>query len=265
MARVLILAFDGLDYDLVVKWKLKNLMQKTYGTYSVSAEKYASPVLWSAFLTGFAPNNFNTKFVERKAPKILKKLAFAESIKKVGRKFFKQKPSSIKGKYKTIFDAVENPLPFNIFTYNELEEQFKLRLKYSLPRTVGDKPKSKKAYKEWIDLTEKTFQNFLQLLENREWNLAMTHLFFTDIIGHLFFWRKYHVALNYAYITANHFAHLATEILNDNDILLIASDHGMEKGEHTNHAFWSLNISTNWKPRDITSFYLKILEWTKRS
>lgn len=32
--RICILAFDGLEYDLVIKWRMKALMQEYYGKYN---------------------------------------------------------------------------------------------------------------------------------------------------------------------------------------------------------------------------------------
>jgi len=34
-------------------------------------------------------------------------------------------------------------------------------------------------------------------------------------------------------------------------------------GKHSEHAFYSLNVRTEWKPKVVTDFYEKILEWDK--
>jgi len=52
----------------------------------------------------------------------------------------------------------------------------------------------------------------------------------------------------------------------EDTIFLIVSDHGMRPmpdgtGHHSCHAFWSLNIDTDWEPKDLTDFYPQIIKW----
>ena len=60
---------------------------------------------------------------------------------------------------------------------------------------------------------------------------------------------------------------MVSSLLPDDVIILIVSDHGMQDsgdgitGNHSRHAFWSLNIKTTWKPNSITDFYSKIINW----
>lgn len=259
--KLCILALDGLEYTLVKQLQLKNLLQATYGTYPVQAEKYATPALWASFLTGISPQKFDIKFVKRNVPTKLANKSFLKPLKPLAKLIFKPSPSFVKGRYKTIFDHTEKPLPFNVFSYNETKEQFKVRWKYSLPKTVGNVRKSLKADLDWRKLTITITESFLSALKAKKWDLAMLHVYYTDIVGHLFYKTK--EPLKNAYRLMDKFCKRLTSTVGDS-ILLIVSDHGMGRGIHTNHGFWSLNIETDWRPRDITDFYPKILEWTRK-
>jgi len=58
-------------------------------------------------------------------------------------------------------------------------------------------------------------------------------------------------------------------IIPPDTIFPVVSDHGMVSSEdgvtgtHSDHAFWSLNINTHWKPKEITDFFHKIIGWLK--
>ena len=73
-SRAFILALDGLEYELVVRWNLRQLMQKTFGKYSIP--KYYmheteegltpyTPIIWVSFLTGKHPKEHNIKSMWR--------------------------------------------------------------------------------------------------------------------------------------------------------------------------------------------------------
>ena len=49
--KVLILGIDCLDYNLVLKWKLKNYRLRRFGYYFVGYDLY-TPIIWAKFLTG---------------------------------------------------------------------------------------------------------------------------------------------------------------------------------------------------------------------
>jgi len=247
--KLIILAFDGLEARLVEKWKL-SLLQVAHGTYPVESDKYATPALWASFITGLHPSTFKVKFVERNVPDILRKLAFIETVKKLGRLVFKPHPPSVKDRYETIFEKVQPSLPYNVFSYNEDPAQFKLRLKYSIPKTIGNYNKCLEACREWMRLTTTLAKEFARLLKSRDWKLAMTHFYFTDIIGHL-----YPPMMRRAYHKADRIARLLKSAVGSEAVILIVSDHGMRRGMHTNYGFYSSNISLNLKPKRITDFY----------
>jgi len=254
--NLLIIAFDGLEATLVEKWNLTNLLQRIHGTYPVESEKYATPALWSAFITGLPPSSFEARFVERNVPEFLRRIAFVEAIKKLGRLVFKPRPFSVKGRYETIFEKVQPSLPYNVFSYNEEPIQFKLRLKYSIPETIGNRDKCLDACREWMTLTTELTDKFVNLLKGGDWRIAMTHFYFTDIIGHL-----HPPMMKKAYLEADSIAQLLRSSVDSETMVLIVSDHGMRRGVHTEYGFYSSNLVLDSKPTDITDFCSLILEW----
>jgi len=53
--KVFILGLDGLEYNFVEKWNLRNLKQREYGKLEVPISKRgwpSSPEVWASFLTG---------------------------------------------------------------------------------------------------------------------------------------------------------------------------------------------------------------------
>jgi hypothetical protein len=256
MRRLLILAVDGLEANLVEGLRLEALLQRYHGRYYVEAEKHATPALWAAFLTGLPPETFSIKFVERNVPESIRRLRFLRFLKPLGRRIFKLHPPTIRRRYETIFDYFLKPLPFNVFSYNEEREQFMLRMKYSLPRTVGDKMKSLRAKREWKELTRSLLDRFSEMLEG-EWDLAMTHIYYTDIIGHLFYDKIEELVESYLMVN-EYVKRISKEV--EPCVILIVSDHGMRRGIHTNHAFWSSNVQLSLTPKKITDFHGLIMD-----
>lgn len=271
--KICIVAIDGLDYNLVKTLNLEYLMQSTFGKYYVDAQRYNTPSLWASFITGLTPDVHRVNmFVERKWG-IHKLKGVVESIKllnlarkftrsKIGYKLFPIKPPSVKGKFKTIFDYAHNPLPYNVFSYNEEIIQFKLRYNFSITKVMEKKYLRKIAVFKWFELTRRLMDNFLKLIKSNIWDLAMTHFYIIDYIGHVMWGAN---AFFKSYYLLNEFIKkLSDSILSDNNtLLIIVSDHGMLKGKHTNYAFYSFNMNIDWKPKDITDFYPKILSWLK--
>ena len=101
---------------------------------------------------------------------------------------------------------------------------------------------------------------------NQEWKLLMAYFRIPDLLGHIYFVKSPLKLMN-CYLELNKLTMQLKEKLSKDTIMLIVSDHGMEAskdgvtGTHSKHAFWSLNIKTEWKPKDITDFYQKIIEW----
>lgn len=105
------------------------------------------------------------------------------------------------------------------------------------------------------------------LRESEEWKLFMAYFDLADLMGHVYI-AKRPLRLMHAYLELDALARNLQAIVPDS-LFLIVSDHGMKvsedgvSGTHTDYAFWSLNVETDWSPSDFTDFYPKILEWVK--
>ena len=271
--NVFILALDGLEYCLVEKYNLKYLKQTVYGKIEVGKEYTAkydvpyTPVVWQSFITGKKPEehgiySFTTygRFWDR-----IRKLPVIRSIKIKAKIAWKIgiKPKAITKnhlRHKTIFDEINPSIAIDVPTYNLVAEDWFLKFKPShateeLIKTIWESYQKRK---------EKTFN----LINHKEWKLFMTYFRISDLLGHLYF-VKHPLKLMNCYLELNQLARQIKDKLRKNTVMLIVSDHGMRAskdgvtGTHSKYAFWSLNIKTDWKPKDITDFYPKILEWAK--
>jgi|GEM_PF-992937 len=279
--RVFILALDALDHRLVMRWRLKNLLQKKWGTFEISKEYFRmkkeesegipfSPKIWTSFITGRKPSEHGVKtwWVYSKPLERIRHLPVISWVKgkrkilrKIGIKMHIISRRDISG-LKTIFDEVKPSIAIYVPAYNDptflhekLEEAFHMGL-------------DKYAKQIWEDHEERKKATLKALNENRDWKLFMTYFRLADLIGHLFYVKK-PLRIMKAYLELNNLAGMLKTHVPPNTIFLIVSDHGMRAssdglmGEHSKYAFWSLNIDTEWTPKDFTDFYPKIIEWTR--
>jgi len=279
--KLAILAFDGLEYDLVERFKLKNIKQRQYGKLSIPEECYTetrdprgekvyepwTPYVWSAFLTGKLPTETGLSKEtlvkwDKSALQLLRTFSMKIGLGRIRNKRkifeklgFKRKHFSLEDhKYPTIFSYTKAPRIINVPTVSkgwgvELEgKDFNEMLGVSWQR--------------FYDIRKET----LKSVEGGGWDLLMAYTRLLDIVGELCFgnFRK----LFKAYNVCNEFVGRVKEHLNDNNtICLVISDHGMERfgntsfGRHSDHAFYSINITTSWKPRTILDFFGQIPDW----
>lgn len=274
--RVFVLGLDGLEYDLVVKWQLRHLMQKTYGKFEIG-EKYFiwkdgiggpySPLVWASFITGEPPSvhgisgfwTYRNRLLDftRKLPFIAKFQGKRRYLSKLGIKPTMEKRQDLK--VKTIFDAVQPSIAIDVVGYNPME-------------TLRRKQFKAKNIDEFMHIAFNNFKRKKEILFsklNSNWKLFMFYVSLTDHAGHC--WTFNRLRKVYQAMDA-----LVTEIKNsiDNCIFLIVSDHGMTEHRgreeygtrlhvHSKYAFYSLNIKTKWQPNIITDFYDTITKWTK--
>ena len=275
--KVFILALDALEYNLVTKWDMENLKQTTYGKFKLSPEYFHeeenvpyTPIVWASFITGKKPSEHRIKSIFTYG-KLLEKLRWFKPIKAIKgkRKILWKlgiKPRTVNRgdlNLSTIFDKVKPSIAFQVPTYNESTE-LNLILRVFL---------QEKSIKEFIQKTWEIFhlkrrQLFEILDKQKDWKLFMAYFKVADLLGHVYL-KKNPKKLKEVYFILDTLTEEIKEKMPNNILFLIVSDHGMQIGDdpvfasHSNHAFWSLNIKTNWKPKDITDFYPKIIEWTK--
>ena len=273
--RVFILALDGLEYNLVIQWKLRSIMQKTYGKLHISPNYYHkdenvpyTPIIWASFITGIPPERHGIKsiFTYGKFLDKIRNMPVIRSIKGKRQIFWRLglKPRVVNKKdlgKETLFERITPSVAVDVPAYNEPSE-VNLRLANAI---------MKKGVKHYVNAVWKVYQNRKKRVFEKiheDWKLLMAYFKISDLLGHVYI-AKSPEHLRRVYLELDRLVYELKTKLSDDILFLIVSDHGMQPsddgvtGTHSKHAFWSLNIDTNWRPKDITDFYPKIIEWTK--
>ncbi len=285
--RVFVLALDGLEYKLVKRWRLMNLLQSYHGVFKIQRQyfitgplKWANyriiaspytPIIWTSFLTGKEPRDHGVKELRTyvKIPEVLRYLKVIHRVKKVingvlglglGRLLGILPPFIVDKRdipYPTIFDVVKNSIAVWFICYNEPSWIFNMisnTLKSDLakvPKVLGRIYKLRK---------RKVFKNI-----HANWKLFGAYFEIADILGHLYIVKRPLVMLR-VYLELNRLVKGLKSNMPDDTAFIIVSDHGMRPspdkiwGIHSNHAFWSSNVRLPFKPRDHTDFFYLILE-----
>jgi len=143
--KIIILAFDGLEYNFVKKFDLTHLMQKKYGKIVIPKECYIdttdplgnriyepwTPFVWSSFLTGRIPNEIGLTKETVMARKwnnrilqLLREFSIKVGLKNIPNKGWIFKKLGFKRgghdlsdyRCKTIFDFAKTPYFINVPT-----------------------------------------------------------------------------------------------------------------------------------------------------
>jgi len=275
MSRVLILAFDALEYDLVEKFDMENLKQEEYGIIDIRDLLLSTPIIFASFITGLPPEKhgvryrmWSSDFLEKLSAASIVRLGLRrikgkrKILEKIGfkRGFHTQRHFKKKG-IRTLFDIVDNSIALNVPSYQEwttkeLINSFHDAMKYSSRRDEFEE-------RLW-DFHEREVAECLRHIEQHDWKLIMAHFKFTDYFGHMFggnltkMWEVYTTADNLV-------TEIKTKIDSDDTLLLIMSDHGIRPigkyGDHSDHGFYSLNQKMDLNNPKITDFFPIILEW----
>jgi len=242
--RVCVLAIDGLEYSLLLKWRLKHLVQEYYGRHVSPVDpghgKPMTPTCWASFITGKPPEVHGVRTFTSWG-RLIDKIRFCPPFAWVkGKRRLLMKlgirpsPRTVPRNIRTIFDVVKPSIPLFIPSYNE---------------PVGLRDKFLRAGEG----------EFLKKL----WDVHRYNL--VDIASHACASPRHKIVLLRAYLEFNKMAREVRERIGSSTALLIVSDHGFERKadgsfDHSNYGFWSLNVKPPFRPRRITDFYNLILE-----
>jgi hypothetical protein len=275
--KVLIVAFDGLDYELIQKYGLNNIPQEEFGTFdnTTGINTVVTTELFASFITGQTwevhgalglakhRNNFLDCFEN-----FLNRYRFFKKFSGLRRTLYNQIPFFDGGRTsftredlrsETIFDEVSNSKAIDVPSYN-------VGYNVDLMEILDDKG-LKHALDELNRFTNwKRDELFYEMEE--DYNLVMAHFHKPDHIHH-WFWEvgKMEKVKN----TYREMDELAGEILekakeNGFDTVIFMSDHGLpnlEGGGHNENAFYSCNHELfGKKVPHITDFHDKIIELT---
>jgi len=266
--RVLILAYDGLDHDLVETLSLRNILQREHGRVDVpivgGIDDPSTPIVWTSFITGEPPevhgvdmpqmwgNEFDgLRSVVRRHKGIhgiLKRFKVGYRV----REAMEVKPSfpSRKNiKVDTFFEAVKPSVALGVPVYNKnLEEIY----------PIGDVLRARQDPDYLPVFEERVRRIFSEEVERLfdaiegEWRLLMTHFHITDLFGHAF-WGTEKLATLYEEMDL--LTRRVKDRLDGDDLVLIISDHGMSRLGHTKKGFYSLNVKMGLEEPDIKDFF----------
>lgn len=266
--RVLILAYDGLDHDLVETLSLRNILQREHGKVEVpivgGIDDPSTPIVWTSFITGEPPevhgvdmpqmwdNEFDglRSFVRRHrgVHNILKRFKVGKKVREAtgARSSF---PSRKNIKVDTFFEVVKPSVALGVPVYNKnLEEIYPIG---DVMRARQD-PEYLPVFEERVrGIFDEEVKTLFDTLEG-EWRLLMVHLHITDLFGHAF-WGTEKVATLYEEMDL--LTKRVKARLREDDLVLIISDHGMSKLGHTKKGFYSFNVKIGLVDPDIKDFF----------
>jgi len=294
--KVLVLAIDGLDYELVNRWNMKTYKQSYYGKSDVrvavrSGEPLYTPLIWSSFLLGKPSYLFglNMEKIREDRAKILYKKIYP--LFKLKKKLFRGKSLHIRDFLIRIgladFDSVVKNLsrieaiPQNAMKYTFVAEAknrgYKVFYKdfptlkesrYAEMRAIFSKyftlPFNEKIskLKEVFDYGSKLLDEVVNAIEGHDLLLYYTSLI--DYAQHMLYKPKNFKYIAALYSTYKKLANLIAEsIPSRSDLcILILSDHGFDpiNQTHSDYGFWSMNVKPPKKPKTILDFKDIILE-----
>ena len=266
--RVCILGYDGLEYALVERLKLRNIMQSEYGRVRVpiagGIDDPSTPIVWTSFITGQPPSVHGVDMAEfwdssldgfrsflrrhRNLHNLAKKFKLGYRVRRnmaIEPKF----PSRKNIKCDTLFDIIKPSIPLGVPVYNKdlhgtypVGEVFKAIQDLNFRREYEVKIR---------EIFHREVEGLFEALDE-EWKLLMIHLHITDLLGHIY-WGTERLAVLYEEMDMLTMA--VKERLQRDDLLLIISDHGMGRLGHTKYGFYSLNQRLGLNKPDITDFF----------
>lgn len=245
--RVVIFAFDGLDYQLACKHLV--LRQEECGWVNVS-EPLETAIVWASFITGL---HYPEHGVREGTP---------------------QREARIKEGVKTIFDYARRPIALWVPGYNPHPEYWNPKDVELTVKAIAD-PKYFPALENRVLSLFAEQRNIVwSYMYRKDWDLLMAHFNLIDALGHVI--RDYRKMEKYLpYLSdlilkcwevtgtdppirppawkAKYMAQRpGWRVSGERIMWLFVSDHGVD---HKPHAFYSCNLELGLEEPDITDFF----------
>jgi len=266
--RALILAYDGLDHDLVETLSLSSILQREHGRVDVpivgGIDDPSTPIVWTSFITGEPPEIHGVdmpvmwdneldglrSFVRRHRGihNILKRFKVGHRVREaVGARL--SFPSRKNIRVDTFFEVVEPSVALGVPVYNKnLEEIYPIG---DVMRARQD-PEYLPVFEERVrGIFDEEVETLFDAL-GRDWRLLMIHFHITDLFGHAF-WGTEKLATLYEEMDL--LTKRVKARLREDDLVLIISDHGMSRLGHTKKGFYSFNVKIGLVDPDIKDFF----------
>jgi hypothetical protein len=263
----MIIALDGLEPTLVGQ-TMHNLLQAEHGIVNVDVFPLMTPLIWATFLTGTDNNGVTiSKYSSRIGEKIgrvtyslgekltnivgyERSMKIMSTLGNVVDKVYTPKQYTREDLTQpTIFDMVDKAIALDVPAYNENPIYLNIRRNTAL--AINHQYPENDVVNEIWSLFHKEYDDCLDAL-SKEWTLFMVHFCVTDIIGHLYWDRLEQISECYR-IMNEKVGEITQKI--PNSMVLIISDHGMQRGIHSHQAFYSVNKQLNLQSPNISDFY----------
>lgn len=271
---VLVVAFDGLDYELIKKFGLTNITQNEFGkidNYTGVNERKTSE-LFTSFITGETYkqhrvtdikvwNKNRAKYLDNVFsyfPIIGELPEFRRNVLESIRRFDFKKRAVNRNDYEidTLFDKIENSKALNVPGYNP--SPFWSRFRFGITLNKYDL-EEKPLYKYWDEHEFDRRKKQLFRPVNTYYDFVMAHFHRVDMHQHVYRDEK---SLKKLYQETDDFAGEILDYFEDEfDVIIFMSDHGLPKdNQHNKEAFYSCNTDLfSCSKVHITDFYDVIL------
>ncbi len=267
--KVYVFGIDALEYNLVEKLDLKNLKQSEYGKSIVPIDEKSgrpvSPQVWGSFLTGdiekkgFAHKSIYWKMVDKFKKKRSKKFKekIAPLVYKIG-SIAGEKTKDFPKLDKTTFLDETKSVKLNVPYYDYSAGESLRQIEAFRRRELGIQRFKELQEEEFDKLKNKTLEKIKE-----ECDIFMVYYDFLDNISHILYKDSDYIEKKYTEV--DEFIGKIKSNLKEDEMFLIVSDHGFdfEKGEHSNHGFYSLNKKFGLQKPKIIDFYDIILKKLK--
>lgn len=267
--KALILGVDGAEYDLIASGDFPNLKQVKYGRVEINVRPLFTPIVWASFITGMVKEEHGIHGMHKWSSGLIDRLRnwsletglshkiIGKNLVYVGRfleflGFETKLYDKSDLKVSTIFDYADRSIAISVPSYNEDPMNQVIRKKEMDALRSG----SRKLMKETADLSWRIFEEtrekvFRALTE--DWSIFMVHFYVLDPLQHLFWYDN--ELIGKAYAKLDETVKLIKDRITDAEcLLLIVSDHGHKKGQHTPYGFYSFNKELKLENPKITDF-----------
>ncbi|PTD94218.1 hypothetical protein C9439_03995 [archaeon SCG-AAA382B04] len=273
---IIVVGIDALEYDLVNKWRLENLLLENNKKISTPEDIYLhTKILWPTIITGKHPRDHGIQegdigswenTILEKSSNILDKI-LPESIKRFLSIFLRkigfEHSSRDKDYYKeknieTIFSGLRTKA-IDVPQYNETGISDEIKNK--MDRSFSDFNEAEKFInkcKEEFEIKSKELINSL----NEPIDLVMCYFYSLDGLQHVF--HSDEEFLKEWYKKFDELIGTIKEEASDEDEIIVVSDHGIKNGKHTDYAFFS-SYKEELKVESILDVKKEIQEITKKN
>ncbi|WP_228546788.1 alkaline phosphatase family protein [Hyperthermus butylicus] len=293
-----IAGIDGLEYELVVRWRLRGLMQRYYGRHDVTVavrpgEPLYTPFIWASFLLG-RPSyelgfSYSRQRVERDAqayPPLLRlfyklrvrllgyrSLGIRRLLVKLGLYSFERAGAAAE-KYETMpgelvehtFVAKAEKMGYRVWfkEFPSLRDPTFAQHRVGLTKLFdADYGERIRFLYDMLDRAEKDFHEAARMLD--EYDLVLYYTSVIDEAHHLIYRPDSLKLMTVLRSIYGRVEKMIAELAGKKGgrvAILVVSDHGYDSRlhEHSPYGYWSLNVEPPRRPEKVTDFHDIVLE-----